>query len=218
MADHAGQRPQVLLGLGKEVEQFELGQGEGLEQGRIAVGVGAIEGQGPSLGQQQIEDDRLRQPNGSRIDTEQNRSTLDGLTAQAWTPVTDSLRLRYGVELYIDAVDSSAYRESPPGSGTMQRTPMAGGAATARGESRDQGYAGSDEPAQPHFPIAHVQRQSLLDGTTDYLEVVPLDTLERTMGDVTSSIAKVAAAPANPMAPMPSPPPPVIARPRRRHP
>lgn len=40
-----------------------------------------------------------------------------------------------------------------------------------------------------------------------------LDTLERTMGDVTSSIAKVAAAPAIPMAPMPSPPPPVIATP-----
>lgn len=64
------------------------------------------------LGQQQIEDDRLRQPNSSRIDTEQNLSTLDGLTLQAWTPLADAVRLRYGVDLYRDRVDSARQRTS----------------------------------------------------------------------------------------------------------
>ncbi|MFA5941182.1 MAG: TonB-dependent receptor [Sinimarinibacterium sp.] len=64
------------------------------------------------LGQQQIEDDRLRQPNTSRIDTEQNLSTLDGLTLQAWTPLADAVRLRYGVDLYRDSVDSAKQRTS----------------------------------------------------------------------------------------------------------
>jgi outer membrane receptor protein involved in Fe transport len=46
------------------------------------------------------------------------RSTLDGFTAQAETGF-GAQRLRYGLELYSDAVDSSSYRETPPGSGTI---------------------------------------------------------------------------------------------------
>ncbi|MEQ1437986.1 TonB-dependent receptor [Fontimonas sp. SYSU GA230001] len=81
--------------------------------------LGMLHGIEIHLAQQQVEDDRLRQPNDSRIDTEQNRSTLDGFTLQAWTPLGDTLRLRYGFDLYRDTVDS-----------TRQRTTIATGATT----------------------------------------------------------------------------------------
>lgn len=86
---------------------------------RFLAPLGFVHGLELQLGRQVIDDERLRQPNASRIDTEQNRSTLDGVTAQAWTPVGDSLSLRYGVELYRDTVDSA-----------KQRTPLSSGITT----------------------------------------------------------------------------------------
>jgi outer membrane receptor protein involved in Fe transport len=73
------------------------------------------------LGHQVMHDDRLdRRQDNSRDEFTFNRSALTGLTAQAQTTLARH-RLRYGLELYRDRVNSSAYRESPPGSGNLSR-------------------------------------------------------------------------------------------------
>lgn len=86
---------------------------------RHALPVGFLERIELHAARQVMNDDRLdRRQDNSRDEFTFNRSTLDGLTAQAETGFT-AHRLRYGLEYYTDAVDSSAYRESPPGSGTI---------------------------------------------------------------------------------------------------
>lgn len=86
---------------------------------RYALPLGFLEAIEVHVARQVMGDDRLdRRQDNSRDEFTFNRSTLDGLTAQAETGVA-AHRLRYGVELYTDAVDSRAYRESPPGSGTI---------------------------------------------------------------------------------------------------
>ena len=71
------------------------------------------------LARQVITDDRRdRRQDNSRDEFTFNESTLDGLTMQADT-LLGAHRLRYGIEIYTDRVDSSAYRETPPGSGTI---------------------------------------------------------------------------------------------------
>jgi outer membrane receptor protein involved in Fe transport len=71
------------------------------------------------LARQVMTDDRLdRRQDNSRDEFTFNQSVLDGFTAQAESGL-GTHRLRYGVELYRDAVDSAAYRESPPGSGNL---------------------------------------------------------------------------------------------------
>lgn len=86
---------------------------------RYAVALGFLEDIELHLARQVMTDDRLdRRQDNSRDEFTFNRSTLDGFTAQAETGV-GAHRLRYGVELYRDTVDSSAYRESPPGSGAF---------------------------------------------------------------------------------------------------
>ncbi|TJY63214.1 TonB-dependent receptor [Sinimarinibacterium sp. CAU 1509] len=77
---------------------------------RYRHALGPVRGFEAHLAQQVIDDERLRQPNSSRIDTEQNRSTLTGLTLQAYTPLTQSLHLQYGLDLYSDIVDSAKQR------------------------------------------------------------------------------------------------------------
>lgn len=63
------------------------------------------------LGRQAIDDDRFDlQRNLTRRETEQSRSTLDGVTVAASTHL-DSVRLKYGVELYRDEVSSARYRQ-----------------------------------------------------------------------------------------------------------
>jgi outer membrane receptor protein involved in Fe transport len=88
---------------------------------RYGHALGPVHGFEAHLAQQVINDERLRQPNSSRIDTEQNRSTLNGLTAQAYTPLSDSLRLQYGLDLYSDAVDSAKQR-TPFSTGVTEST------------------------------------------------------------------------------------------------
>ena len=84
---------------------------------RYAGVVGPFESLELHLGRQVMNDDRLdRRQDNSRDEFTFNRSTLDGFTAQAETGL-GAHRLRYGLELYRDAVDSSAYRETPPDSG-----------------------------------------------------------------------------------------------------
>ena len=86
---------------------------------RQALPIGFLEQVEIHAARQVMNDDRLdRRQDNSRDEFTFNRSTLDGLTAQAETSFT-AHRLRYGLEYYTDAVDSSAYRESPPGSGTV---------------------------------------------------------------------------------------------------
>ena len=70
------------------------------------------------VARQVMTDDRLDRNQAPRDEFTFNESTLDGVTLQAETG-RGSQRLRYGVEYYTDAVRSSAYRESPPGSGTF---------------------------------------------------------------------------------------------------
>ncbi|MFP5307682.1 MAG: TonB-dependent receptor plug domain-containing protein, partial [Gammaproteobacteria bacterium] len=77
---------------------------------RYAAPLGVVHGIEAHLARQIIDDDRLRQPDASRIDTEQNRSTLDGFTLQAWSPLGEALVLRYGVDLYRDTLDSAKQR------------------------------------------------------------------------------------------------------------
>ncbi|HEX4894916.1 MAG TPA: TonB-dependent receptor [Solimonas sp.] len=71
---------------------------------------GPVEGLQIHVARQVINDDRFRQPNGSRTESEQNRSTLDGLTLHATTTLTPAARLRYGLEVYQDRVDSAKTR------------------------------------------------------------------------------------------------------------
>jgi outer membrane receptor protein involved in Fe transport len=86
---------------------------------RAMLPVGFMEAVEVHVARQVMDDDRLdRRQDNSRDEFTFNRSTLDGLTAQAETPL-GAHRLRYGAEWYRDAVDSSAYRESPPGSGAI---------------------------------------------------------------------------------------------------
>jgi outer membrane receptor protein involved in Fe transport len=86
---------------------------------RYSLPLGFLEAIEVHLARQVMNDDRLdRRQDNSRDEFTFNRSTLDGLTAQAETGF-EVHRLRYGIEYYTDAVDSSAYRESPPGSGTI---------------------------------------------------------------------------------------------------
>jgi outer membrane receptor protein involved in Fe transport len=86
---------------------------------RYALPLGPLEAIEVHLARQVMNDDRLdRRQDNSRDEFTFNRSTLDGFTAQAETGLAMH-RLRYGVEFYSDKVDSSAYRESPPGSGTI---------------------------------------------------------------------------------------------------
>ncbi len=77
---------------------------------RYLLPLGPVQGIEVHVGQQVIRDHRLRQPNDSRIDTEQNRSTLSGVTAQAFSNVGDALSLRYGAEFYRDRIDSAKQR------------------------------------------------------------------------------------------------------------
>ncbi len=77
---------------------------------RYLGALGVLRGLELHAAQQIVNDDRLRQPNSRRIDTEQNRSTLSGITLQAWTPLGETLRLRYGVDLYRDRIDSAKQR------------------------------------------------------------------------------------------------------------
>ena len=86
---------------------------------RYHLRLGFLEALEVHLARQVMNDDRLdRRQDNSRDEFTFNRSTLDGFTAQAETGFAGHT-LRYGLELYRDAVDSSAYRESPPGSGTI---------------------------------------------------------------------------------------------------
>lgn len=63
------------------------------------------------LARQVIDDDRVTQDTGSPfINTEQNRSTLDGLTLQVQSKPADAWQLTWGLELYRDAVDSARQR------------------------------------------------------------------------------------------------------------
>jgi outer membrane receptor protein involved in Fe transport len=70
------------------------------------------------VARQVMRDDRLDRNQTPRDEFTFNTSTLDGVTAQAETALS-SQRLRYGVEIYRDEVRSSAYRENPPGSGSI---------------------------------------------------------------------------------------------------
>ncbi len=88
---------------------------------RYRHALGPVHGFEAHLAQQVINDERLRQPNSSRIDTEQNRSTLNGLTLQAHTPLTPNLRLQYGLDLYSDTVDSAKQR-TPVSTGVTEPT------------------------------------------------------------------------------------------------
>jgi len=86
---------------------------------RYALPLGAVEALEVHVARQVMNDHRLdRRQDNSRDEFTFNRSTLDGVTAQAETGLA-AHRLRYGVEYYTDAVDSSAYREAPPGSGNF---------------------------------------------------------------------------------------------------
>jgi outer membrane receptor protein involved in Fe transport len=86
---------------------------------RYALPLGFLENLELHLARQVMNDDRLdRRQDNSRDEFTFNRSTLDGLTAQAETGL-GAQRLRYGVELYRDTVDSRAVRETPPGSGNL---------------------------------------------------------------------------------------------------
>ncbi len=86
---------------------------------RYAVPLGFLENIELHAARQAMTDDRLdRRQDDSRDEFTFNRSTLDGITAQAESGA-GAHRLRYGVELYRDQVDSSAYRETPPGSGAI---------------------------------------------------------------------------------------------------
>lgn len=74
------------------------------------------------LARQVISDDRLSQEFGSdEIMTEQNASTLDGLTLQFNSSLSDATQLVWGGEYYTDAVDSSRF--SQPASDTL-KTPV----------------------------------------------------------------------------------------------
>jgi outer membrane receptor protein involved in Fe transport len=82
-----------------------------------------LEGLEAHVGRQVMTDDRLDRNNPASPGTPRdeftfNDSTLDGVTLQAETGL-GSQRLRYGVEFYTDEVRSSAYRETPPGSGVV---------------------------------------------------------------------------------------------------
>jgi len=90
---------------------------------RYAGTLGFLERVEAHVGRQVMTDDRLDRNNPASPGTPRdeftfNESTLDGVTLQAETG-RGSQRLRYGVEFYTDAVRSSAYRETPPGSGTL---------------------------------------------------------------------------------------------------
>ena len=65
------------------------------------------------LARQVITDDRLTQDYGSPvIATENNRSTLDGLTLQFNSNFESGISLVWGAEYYTDAVDSSRFRQT----------------------------------------------------------------------------------------------------------
>lgn len=86
---------------------------------RYRLPLGPVEDFELHLARQVMDDDRLdRRRDNSRDEFTFNRSTLDGVTVQAESGLAGH-RLRYGAEFYADAVDSSAYRESPPGSGAI---------------------------------------------------------------------------------------------------
>lgn len=86
---------------------------------RYRLPLGFLEDLELHVARQVMNDDRLdRRQDNTRDEFTFNRSTLDGITAQAETGFATH-DLRYGIELYRDTVDSSAYRESPPGSSTF---------------------------------------------------------------------------------------------------
>ena len=91
---------------------------------RYALPLAFLENIELHLARQVMTDDRLDRNNPQspppplRDEFTFNRSTLDGFTAQAESGA-GAHRLRYGIELYRDQVDSSAYRETPPDSGTI---------------------------------------------------------------------------------------------------
>jgi outer membrane receptor protein involved in Fe transport len=75
------------------------------------------------LARQVITDDRLSQEYGSdEIITEHNASTLDGLTLQFNSMLSNSMQLVWGGEYYTDAVDSSRYLRF---AGSDAETPVA---------------------------------------------------------------------------------------------
>lgn len=68
------------------------------------------------LARQVITDDRLTQDFGSPvISTENNRSTLDGLTVQFNSNFDSGISLVWGAEYYTDEVDSSRFRRQEDG-------------------------------------------------------------------------------------------------------
>lgn len=75
------------------------------------------------LGRQVIDDDRLRFVNSlDTQETEQNRSSLSGVTAQARSEV-EALRLVYGLEWYRDEVSSARQRIDLPTGTRVERAP-----------------------------------------------------------------------------------------------
>lgn len=86
---------------------------------RYSLPLGFVDGVEVHLGQQVMNDDRLdRRQDNSRDEFTFNRSTLTGFTAQARS-AWGSHQMRFGTEIYRDQVSSRAYREAPPGSGTI---------------------------------------------------------------------------------------------------
>jgi outer membrane receptor protein involved in Fe transport len=85
---------------------------------RYLLPLGFLENLELHLGRQVMTDDRLDRNQAPRDEFTFNRSTLDGITLQAGTPL-GAQSLRYGIEFYTDAVRSGAYREDPPGSGAL---------------------------------------------------------------------------------------------------
>ncbi len=75
------------------------------------------------LARQVITDDRLAQNYGSaEIVTEQNRSTLDGLTLQVNSNFSSGISLVWGAEYYSDAIDSKRFTQLE-GSGLRTEVP-----------------------------------------------------------------------------------------------
>lgn len=86
---------------------------------RFDGALGLLEDPELHLARQVMYDDRLdRTQTNSRDQFDASRSTLDGLTAQAHTTL-GAHRLSYGLEVYLEELNSSSARESPPGSGNF---------------------------------------------------------------------------------------------------
>lgn len=68
---------------------------------------------------QEVNDDRFRQPNDARTESEANRSILDGFTAQL-SSTPGPFELRFGAEAYRDRVSSSKTRTTLPDGPTRE--------------------------------------------------------------------------------------------------